>query len=313
MQLNNNLSKSRMAALLGLALVASAVHAETYAVCVGINDYPEKAQVTGVQGDPDLKGAVNDATAMRDILTGKFGVKSTNVQLLTDQAASSKGFLAALTKVLDTVKPGDQFVFTFSGHGGQVEDKSEPDGKEEVIVLADDIVVPGDLFNELAKMFTLNGVNCTFIFDSCFSGGMSRDVDGKISTRTKSLGTLKPKSAARTADVFSKSKNKGWLLKPKSQEPTATSAFLFAGKEDKPTLDISGIPDVPAHGLFTMLLVDCLNYDSKMAIKDIYIEMNLFLDELNKKMAAEGVDKKFDQSPTFESVADRAAKPILLG
>ncbi|MBS1705463.1 MAG: caspase family protein [Armatimonadetes bacterium] len=297
---------------LGLLALGCVSFAETYGLCIGINDYPEVKNEKGEMESHDLKGCVNDATSMRDLMTGKFGVNGANVKLLTDKAATADGFLGAWRDLIAKAKPGDQIVFTYSGHGGQVEDKEESDGIQEVIVLADEKLVTGNLFGELAKTLTLNGVNCTFIFDSCYSGGMSRDVDGEIQVRTKSLGIIKPKAK----DAISKVKANAAKFLPKQAAPTTRptagqSLFLFAGAENKPTVDISGLEGVAPHGLFTMLMLDIMEADAKTPVKDMYGEISSFLEQLNKTLKEKGSDTQFDQNPGFESSADRAALPIL--
>lgn len=305
--LARNLKKT---ALVCLALAgAMMAHAETYALCIGINDYPTIKDSDGKEVDQDLKGAVNDATAYRDLFTKSYGVK--NARLITDKDATVEKFIDGMKWLITSAKPGDQVLFVYSGHGAQVEDKSEPDGFEEVLVLADMQLVPGDLFNEFSKMLTVNGVNCTFIFDSCFSGGMSRDIDGKISVTNKTLGVVKPKSRNAVGAI----RTKGLSIKPKqAAKPAETgqSLFLFASKESKPSSDISGIEGVPAHGLFTLILLGALEEDPKTSVREIFGFVNTFLDDINKKLKEQGADKSFDQGPEFETSSARSGLPIVL-
>ncbi|MBX3115176.1 MAG: caspase family protein [Fimbriimonadaceae bacterium] len=303
----------KLLTIAALCLVSVAAYAETYALSMGINDYLPGKDESGKEVDFDLKGCVNDAKVMRGFFIDKYGVKASNARMLLDKDANADKFLDAVRWLISTAKPGDQVVFSYSGHGGQVEDEDEEDGIEEVIVLADDMLVPGDLFNEIANTLKLNGVNCTFIFDSCFSGGMSRNIDGKVRISNKSMGMLKPKSATAATKV----KNGFMQIKSRQMAPgtktKAESVFLFASKEDKPSKDISGLEGIEAHGLFTLLLMDMINEDKNAPIKSIYEYMDEALKEINQSFKDNGMETQFDQGPNFEaSSGDRANKPIIL-
>lgn len=287
-------------ALTGLLAIAAAFsNAETYALCIGINDYEGEKN--------DLKGAVNDANKFKDVFITSYGVKAANVRMLLDKNVSLDKFLAEMKWLISSAKAGDQIAFMYSGHGGQVDDKTEADGKEEVLVLADGNLIPGDLFGELAKALNEARINSTWIFDSCFSGGMSRDPQ----ERDKNIRNIKPKSANAILDATLKFKQ----IKPKAmandQEP-ASAAFLFASQEGKPSKDISGLEGIPAHGLFTLLLTSVLADSPQATIKDLYGLVNATLEALNKKLKEQGADKSFDQGPNFETTASRAAFGILL-
>lgn len=285
-----------------LALVTAIASAETYALCVGINDYPGEKN--------DLKGCVNDAKAYRDVFSAKYGVKPANIKLLLDKDVTLEKLLAEMKWLVGSAKPGDQIVFTYSGHGGQVADKSEADGFEEVISLADENMIPGDLFGELAGLLDKAGINSTFIFDSCFSGGVSRDVSGRFTRIDRSLGVVTPKNAKALLDSGMKMKT----IKPRQmQAPQAGShAFLFASQENKPSKDVSGLEGVPAHGLFTLLMVGAMNEAPSASIKDLYGIVNDILTDVNKKFKEQGSDFQFDQGPNFETTPDRANLPVIL-
>jgi len=304
----------KLLTIAALCLVSVAAYAETYTLSIGINDYPMGKDEAGKEADYDLFGCVNDAKAMRGFFLEKYSVKEKNSRILLDKDANADKFLDSVRWLISTAKPGDQVVLSYSGHGAQVEDPEtdETDGKTECIVLADDMLVPDDLIAEIANTLRLNGVNATFIFDSCFSGGMSRDVDGKIKVANRSMGLIKPKSLLAMTKV-----EKGFMsIKNRQSTPTARPAaetlFLFASKEDKPSKDISGLKDIPAHGLFTLLLMDMINHDMSAPIKSIYEYMDEALAEINTAMKEAGSDKVFDQGPNFEASAARAAKPIIL-
>lgn len=288
------------------ACAFSGVQAETYAFLMGINDYPDVLdkdgnpvidKETGKPIDPDLRGAVNDVLEMRRILTGKFGVPEANVRMITDKACTEAGFVEGMKWLIGSAKPGDQIVFHFSGHGGQIKSETEEDKKDEVIALADDKLVPDDLFGELARTLANKGVHVTFLFDSCHSGGMSREghrtkyLDLAKNARAKKIGATQLSGLKSTA--------RGKITGTGNEK--GSYAFLFASKEDQPSSDISGMKTIPAHGIFTLGLTMALKDKPEFTLTALEMLMIDLLKEL-----------KFSQIPNFEfSSADRASKPLV--
>ena len=133
------------------------------AVCVGINDYP------GIFND--LKGCVNDANDWSALLQGTFGF---DVSRILDSQATRANVRAALQGLIDSTNAGDVAVFTYSGHGTQVTDRSgdESDPYDEAICLYD-----GNLIDDELRLI-LNGIHpqaaLVVISDSCFSGSVTR-------------------------------------------------------------------------------------------------------------------------------------------
>lgn len=299
-------SLAKISALIVAALGTGLVQAETYAFMMGINDYPDVLdkdgkpvidKKTGKPVDPDLRGAVNDVTEMRDILTGKFGVPAANVKVATDKACNEAGFIEGMKWLMGVAKPGDQVIFHYSGHGGQIKSDTEEDKLDEVIVLADNKLISDNLFGELARLLANKGVHATFLFDSCHSGGMSREghrtkyLDLAHNARAKSISPAQLngiKSVAR-GNITGSGNEKG------------SYAFLFASKESQTSSDISGMKTIPAHGIFTLGL--------SMALKD---KPEFSLSALEMLMVDLLKELKFEQVPNFEfSSADRANKPLV--
>jgi len=145
-----------------------------FAVIIGINIYDSSLNA-------DLKGCVNDAVAMHDVLVNIYKFPSDNVRVLVDKRATKKNILSRIDWLLSHTVPGDELVLHFSGHGSQVRDR---DG-DELNDHLDEILCPTDLnwddpltddiirhnFNKKA-----NGVFLTFICDSCHSGSMARSI-----------------------------------------------------------------------------------------------------------------------------------------
>ncbi|MCW5942694.1 MAG: caspase family protein [Fimbriimonadaceae bacterium] len=297
----------RATTVLGLAASFALANADTYAVFYGINDYPESRDDNGKVVDVDLKGAVNDCNSIKVLLTEKYGVRPENVKTYFDKDANEKGFIEGLKWLIASAKAGDQVFFMYSGHGGQIpsQDPNEEDGKDEVIVLADNKLVTDNLFAELGKMLTDAGVSATFYFDSCFSGGMSRDAE----TRNKSLDIFRSKAhsriaAAQTNAVKAIAKSKG------AKAEKGDFAWLFAGQEDQPTKDISGLDGIEAHGLFTLFMSAVLSDHPDMTLeKAIETVVEVIAGVKDKEGKS-----RFSQKPRAEfSSMERAGKRLIPG
>ena len=85
-----------------------------WAVIVGINDYEEQ------EGIGNLKYAVDDAEAMRDLLVGVYGFRPDKVALLTDKTkprATKKAIMSGLLALSKIERENSRVLFYFSGHG----------------------------------------------------------------------------------------------------------------------------------------------------------------------------------------------------
>ena len=94
--------------------------------------------------------------------------------VLRTKKATRARFLAAVRGAAKTLKKGDFFFLTFSGHGGQVRDANgdEPDRKDETWCLYDGQLVDDELYVELGRFAA--GVRILVLSDSCHSGTVTR-------------------------------------------------------------------------------------------------------------------------------------------
>ncbi|MCK7481777.1 MAG: caspase family protein [Candidatus Moduliflexus flocculans] len=129
---------------------------------MGINNYP------GIFND--LKGCVNDAKDWSALLQG-FGFSTSTI---LDSGATKANVKAALQGLIASTNAGDVAVFTYSGHGTQVTDRSgdESDPYDEAISLYDGNVIDDEL------RVILQGIHpqatLVIVSDSCFSGSVTR-------------------------------------------------------------------------------------------------------------------------------------------
>ncbi|MBK9714410.1 MAG: caspase family protein [Kouleothrix sp.] len=151
----------------------------TKVLLVGINDYPAAP----------LRGCVNDALAMRDLLASAYGVAPTSIRMLLDSAATT----AAIEDGLGWLAQPDEDertpvrLFHFSGHGTVVADASgdEPDGQDECIVPFDYQAagpMNDDTLRALYREFP-RSMHLLLVMDSCHSGTVQRNLERDISYR----------------------------------------------------------------------------------------------------------------------------------
>lgn len=104
--------------------------------------------------------------------------------LLTRDATRART-LAGIRASAKTLKPGDLFFLSYSGHGGQVDDVSgedETDKLDETWCLFDGQLIDDELYFELTKF--KKGVRIVVLSDSCHSGTVTRArVDPKPSEK----------------------------------------------------------------------------------------------------------------------------------
>jgi metacaspase-1 len=117
-----------------------------------------------------LQACEADANDM-ELIAKKRGFKST--KLLTKQGTRS-AVTNAMSHAAKTLKAGDIFFLTYSGHGGQLPDLNddEPDNQDETWCLYDGQIVD-DQLNHLYAQFAA-GVRVLVLSDSCHSGTVTK-------------------------------------------------------------------------------------------------------------------------------------------
>lgn len=97
--------------------------------------------------------------------------------VLRGQTATVAAVKAALWNVSQLLADGDTLLVTFSGHGGQVKDRNDedPDGSDESWSLHDGELLD-DQLSGFWRLFNA-GVRIVVVSESCYSGGMMREVD----------------------------------------------------------------------------------------------------------------------------------------
>jgi hypothetical protein len=206
-------------------------------------------------------GALNaceaDAADMADITKSrKFNVKT----LLTKAATRSR-IMDEISKAAKSLKAGDIFMLSYSGHGGQVPDLNddENDGQDETWCLYDGQLIDDEIYAELAKF--QKGVRILVFSDSCHSGTVVKLAfyQGTVSARNTNVSSKEVRYRFMPPDVAMRvyRNNKTFydgLLKNKalndSRASVKASVLLFSGCQDN---QLSSDGDF--NGLFTAHLL----------------------------------------------------------
>ncbi|MBF0138117.1 MAG: caspase family protein [Magnetococcus sp. DMHC-1] len=193
-------------------LDSSLLHADTFALVIGINEYENFGK---------LDGAVNDAN---DVAAALQQYKARKIIKLLDKDATRDRIMAAWKSIITMAKPGDTLFLHYAGHGAQQPERipgSEPTGKDSFWLMSG-FAASGPatyeriLDDEIAVMLkAAKPLQVVMISDSCHSGTMTRGKNSlrKLKTRAapfqriqddalpKPTTTLKPVSEADLAHV----------------------------------------------------------------------------------------------------------------
>ncbi len=205
------------------------------ALLIGINNY---------RAVPGLQGSVNDVQTMREVLVTRWGFPEANIRVLTDEAATRAGILAALEDLVRTAGPNDTVYFHYSGHGSQVEDQNgdEPDGLDETLVPVDGRSpgVADILDDELDAIFArLQTRNAVIVLDSCHSGTATRGFD--IRARSVPQDTR--------IDLY-----KGTGVQTRALVPVMSSHYVVMSAAASTEEALDGPVEGRYHGFFTYAL-----------------------------------------------------------
>jgi hypothetical protein len=214
------------------------------ALLIGINKY---------KAVPKLQGSLNDIETMRQILLTRWGFTDKNITVVTDEAATRAGMLAALEQLARDTGPNDTVYFHYSGHGSQVEDLNgdEPDDHLDETLVPQDGRTAGVMDitdDELDAVFSrMAAKNAFIVLDSCHSGTATRSLD----IRTRSI----PQD--NRVAIYKKAED----AKPKTRAivPVVTSRYVVMTGAASHQEALDGPVDGRYHGFFTYSLAKSLS------------------------------------------------------
>lgn len=149
---------------------------EVRALVVGIDAYRHVRPLNGATADArDIEGALRRSGAQ-------------DVTALTDDQVTRAAVMKAIDGLVARSGPHDLVILTLAGHGSQEPERvkgTHPDGLEDVFILPGFEPTPtgsrerifGAEFNHLIKQIELRGAQVLFVADTCYGGGMAREVD----------------------------------------------------------------------------------------------------------------------------------------
>jgi Caspase domain len=148
-----------------------------YALIIGIDDY---------QNLPKLQTAVGDAQALDQILRQRYGFQTT---LLINAHATRSNILDAFSDYRDRLHDNDNLLIYYAGHGAR------DGGRAYWLPVDSRPKSPANwiIAEEITKgMQVMPARHVLIISDSCYSGGLSRDirVDNVPTDRAKYLQTM---------------------------------------------------------------------------------------------------------------------------
>ena len=214
--------------------------AQGISVHIGLNRV-DPGQYEGWDGQ--LTACEADAKDMA-ALAKKQGFKSSTVLLTA--AASAAAVSNAILGAAKTLKSGDLFFLTYSGHGGQVDDTNgdEEDRMDETWVCYDRQFIDDELYASWGKFKA--GVRIFVLSDSCHSGTVLRDIPAFVSggPRIRAMPTIVARKVQKAhAKLYKKIQDEHPAA---DKTKVAASVLLVSGCMDNQTSR-----DGARNGLFT--------------------------------------------------------------
>ena len=212
-------------------------------------------------------GELNACEADADDMAAIAKAKKYKVKTLLTSAATLQQVTEELEDAAATLKKGDIFLLSYSGHGGQLPDQNsdEIDAQDETWCLFDGELVDDKLFTLLTGFAP--GVRILVFSDSCHSGTVTKMAFYHGIANTRSLATLdsdeKVKFRNMPPDVALRTyrQNKAFydpILKDKKLKTAASnmkaSVLLISGCQDN---QLSA--DGAFNGLFTATMLRVWN------------------------------------------------------
>lgn len=262
------------------------------ALCVGINEFKFRP-------DANLQGCVNDAYAMKGIVTEVLGFDAGAVRVLVDAEATKAAVMAELGALVAEAKGGEleRLVFALSSHGSQTPDREhdvedEPDRADEVFLTHDfrekagewdreRVIVDDelrDLFSQVPEATTVD-----VFLDTCHSGTGLKDVDLLLGRRPRLVPAPSPLALRRVSRL----RQRG--LEFKLARAGAQNVVLWSGcRADQTSAD--AFLDGAYHGAFTFYFEQELRKAPHASRRDLLTRVRADLKE-----------EEFTQVPQLEA------------
>jgi hypothetical protein len=258
------------------------------ALLIGINKY---------QNLPHLRGSINDIETMRQVLITRFGFSEKRIKMLTDEAATRDGILAALERLAKQAGPNEVVYIHYSGHGSQVPDLNgdEEDGLDETIVPQDGRTpnVPDIIDDQLEEIISrLKARAALIVLDSCHSGTATRGLE----VRTRSV----PQDTR--LNLYQE-----WSVKTRSVVPLINARYVLmtGAAANQPALDAP--VDGRVHGVFTFALSRSLgSVRPDASPREVFAGVERELKRIQPQLGRTAMPE-----PQLEGPAEKLDQPLL--
>jgi hypothetical protein len=240
-----------------------------------------------------LRGPGNDVALVRRLLMERFGFPAANIVALVEDAGADNRPTRAniereFRRLAKTVKPGDQVLILFAGHGSQQPDQDppdpndpEPDGLDEIFLPADcgkwdgskgsvGNAVVDDELRTWTQAILDRQASVVAIFDVCHSGTMMRGVGDEVS-RQIAADQLIPREVLARVEQRAQArmeKSRGGAEESSpftltAQTPALAAIYAAQPTEETPEKPLpSGAADARVHGVLTYTLCQILTQAS---------------------------------------------------
>jgi hypothetical protein len=221
-----------------------------------------------------LPGAKRDAEDMQAMAKkNKF-----STSLLINEEATRAAVITKIADVAKKLEPGDFFMITYSGHGGQFiiknyKDVNEDDGKDETWCLYDEQLIDDELYKLWTKF--KKDVRIVVLSDSCHSGTITRGIQVNKTIQQK----LEDKILLDNIEKYSERKKNAATGKPLKAQVLLLSACI----DQEEALDLG------FNGAFTTALKHCMANETMKNYNDLLTKVRQNIKE-----------NKFFQTPSIQ-------------
>ena len=184
----------------------------TWAVMIGVNDYPGTKH--------DLRAAVNDATDVNEALA-RLGVPGSNRLLIRDGQASAEVIRASINWLNERAGPDSTAVFFFAGHVRKV-----GSGREALVAADGGTVGDSELAGRLAN---LQAARTWIGIAACYGGGFNEVLKpGRILTGAAPANSLAYENGGFQRSYMVQYMIREALIEGRAGSTTIEGAFAYA-------------------------------------------------------------------------------------
>lgn len=194
-----------------------------YSLHVGLNAVDPRHYA---DNDGKLYGCENDARAMRGLARAEGFIAD---MLLTGDA-TREAVIEGMRRAARDLRGGDQFLFTFAGHGSRITDmngdeEANPKGLMDSTLCLFDSQMIDDEFWHLCSGFQ-KGVRVTVVADCCHSGTMVRKGIMSLAMDATAAAPIRPRNLPRVVAAAVEDQNRDFYERIARELPHVDRAIL---------------------------------------------------------------------------------------